>query len=202
MEAPGFRGLDANIYESGFPIPPAAPPPPAAVRDDPKLVSNPWRDRIRIDRRARKYWEAPDGGAQSLGPMMAETLRGLRATPLLRLALDRLEEAGMLAPDARNRIETKLGGLLSTPPLSDWYAEGQSCRLGMKFLFGQENPLTIDRVVMNPGGMVLLSVIDSSRERPDLRGLRSCRDFLAEAENCPVEAWWLKLPEGLLERVP
>ncbi len=201
LDSPGFRGMDANIYESGFPVPPAAKPAAPEPKKPARLISTSWRDRIRIDRKARKFWEAGEDGTQSLGPLMAEVLRNLPNSAGLALSLERLLEMGMVTEATRLELENRLQTILQLPQLSVWYAEGQSYRFGMKFLFGPSDPLTVDRVMISENAYVLLIIVDTTREKADLKAITSCKKFLIEEEGRAVDAWTLKLPDGILTQV-
>jgi hypothetical protein len=197
--------MDANIYETGFPMPPVAKGLDEGVRPVQRLISSPWRDRIRIDRKARKYWEAAPDGQQSLGPWMASVLRGLGSAGELGLALERLEETGMVDAAVRKELQEKLAEILSKGPVAEWYAEGQRHRLEMKFLLGDGEALAVDRVVFKDAADVLVVIVDASREKVDYKAIRSCVAFLREANagtgGRDVEAWVLKVPDGQVEKV-
>ncbi|MBP6639506.1 MAG: UvrD-helicase domain-containing protein [Bacteroidia bacterium] len=201
LDTPDFRGMDANIYESGFPVPPAAKPPIAEPKKPARLISTAWRDRIRIDRKARKFWEAGADGTQSLGPLMAEVLRNLPNSTALTLSLDRLLETGMATEATKSELEKRLGSILQQPQIAAWYAEGQSYRFGMKFLFGPTEPLSVDRVIISENRFILLVIVDTTREKADLKAIASCKKFLIEEENREVDAWTLQLPDGVLAQV-
>jgi ATP-dependent exoDNAse (exonuclease V) beta subunit len=202
MDNPGFRGMDANIYETGFPLPPSKTSTgDMPVRPAHRLISSPWRDRIRIDRKARKYWEATEDGQQSLGPWMAEVLRKLANVEELPLALERLEEAGMVDAKTRAELNLRLLAILGRSPIAGWFAQGQRHRLEMQFLFGEGDPLAVDRVVSTDSTDILVVIVDASREKPDLKAIQSCKTFLMEQADRAIETWVLKVPDGTLEQV-
>lgn len=201
LETSDFRGLDANIYESGFPLPPTHRPTAPSAPPPVRLISTPWRSRIRIDRKARKYWEAAEDGSQSLGPLMAEVMRNLPDTTALPLMLDRLQESGLLSAPMRAELFQALETVLRRHPVSEWYAPGVNHKLGMRFLVADTEPLAVDRVLITPTAYTLVVIVDSSREKADPRALGSCKQFLLEQEGRAVHTWIMKLPEGKLEQV-
>ncbi len=202
LETDGFQGMDATIYETGFPFPPAARPADVPQGDPPRLISAPWRDRIRIDRKFRKFWEtAEDESGLQTGPLLAQVFRSLQDVGGLTLCLDRMEELGLLTAAGRVTLETLAASILVQPTLAQFYAVGQSVRQGMKFLLAQAEPLSIDRVIILPGKTILLAIIDGSREKADRKALKSCVAFLAEQESQAFEAWVLILPKGSVEQI-
>lgn len=201
MNSPGFRGMDANIYETGFPLPPKAREKAAASPTPPRLITTQWRDRIRIDRKARKYWEATPEGHQSDGPMMAEVLRNLQDSSGLGLALERLLEAGMIDQEAHERLSGDLEAFLKSSPVADWYAVGRKARTGMRFLFSEAEPLSVDRVLPGDAGHVLVFIVDESRDQFDAKAARSCVAFLEEQEGVVVEAWRVRVPSLTVTRL-
>jgi ATP-dependent exoDNAse (exonuclease V) beta subunit len=201
LDTPGFRGMDANIYETGFPIPPAPKQAVAEPKKPARLISTSWRDRIRIDRKARKFWESGEDGQQSIGPLMTEVMRNLHNSNALELSLERLVESGLATAATKKELEKRLGALLAQPQVAAWYAEGQSYRFGMKFLFGPTEPLGVDRVVLSEGQFTLVIIVDTTREKADLKAIASCKKFLSEEEGHAVDAWLMKLPAGELVQV-
>lgn len=202
LEAEGFQAMDSTLYETGFPFPPAARTADVQQVAVPRLISTPWRDRIRIDRKFRKFWETGEGEqALQAGPLLAQVFRSLHDSSGLALALDRLEEMGLVQAHGRAALETKANAILREPTLAAFFAVGQVVRLGMKFLLGQDEALAVDRVVVTETTTKLLVIIDSSREKADRKAIGSCVAFLAEQEAQSVEAWMLSLPAGKVERV-
>jgi hypothetical protein len=52
-----------------------------------------------------------------------------------------------------------------------------------------------------PFAYVLLIIVDTTREKADLKAITSCKKFLIEEEGRAVDAWTLKLPDGILTQV-
>ena len=71
----------------------------------------------------------------------------------------------------------------------------------MKFLFGPTEHLSVDRVVISEGQFTLLIIVDTTREKADLKAIASCKKFLSEEEGHVVDAWLMKLPAGELVQV-
>jgi ATP-dependent exoDNAse (exonuclease V) beta subunit len=202
LETEGFQGMDSTIYETGFPFPPASHTADGPQSPAPRLISAPWRDRIRIDRKFRKFWEtSEDENGLQTGPILAQVFRTITDADGLGLVLDRMEETGLLPATQRNEIALTASEILARPELKEAYTPGMKVRLGMKFLLEGAEPLTIDRVILLPHKTILLTILDSSREKVDRKALQSCLQFLQEEEKITIETIVLKLSEGNVEKM-
>ena len=199
LDSPGFQAMDPAIYESGFATPPDSKPESPTPSHIPHLISASWRNRIRIDRKFRKYWEGETDGVNGLAPLMTTLFRGLANTDELSIGLQNLDEAGLANDLALFELKQFAEELLQTSPMSEWYEPAQPYRQNMKFLFGQDEPLEVHRVVLFAEKTVLLILLDATRETPDLKAIKSCVKFLEAQEEKTTEAWVLSFPEGSLE---
>ena len=198
LDTPSFQGMDTEIYETGFAIPSNKTTEPNRAHKPPHLISAPWRHRIRIDRKFRKYWEGETEGPNGLAPLMSTLFRNLSDSSQLEAGLRKIDEDGLANDLAILELRELAQNLLSDPQIADWFSADQTYRQNMKFLFGQAEPLVIDRIVMRENHNILILILDETREKIDQKGLKSCLEFLQETENQTAEAWILKFPKAEL----
>lgn len=203
LETDGFEGLDDLHYETGFPLPPSSESSEAesAVAGD--FLSEPWRDRIRIDRRYRKFWEGnpSDGkGEISDGTVMAEVLRRMTESDELLLLMNDLQEEGLIDEKRRWGLEDRIDGLLQRDPLKKWYSDSKNVKRGASILSPSGNQYTPDRLMVEGKTATLIDFLDKDRGI-QLEDSTAYRSALLEMGYKEVKAFACYLPIGNVEEL-
>lgn len=202
LEDDDFRGLDEELYETGFPLPPQTHSEAASSVVAGEFLSLEWRDRIRIERKFRKYWE---GGEQkeaqgiSDGTLLAEALRQMEDADEHSFIFGRLQEEGLLDEAKKDALEKALDALLSRPPLKAWFADSSKLKRGKEILDPQGEVFGPDRVMIDGDELSIVQFLDRGREKPPLKQLRSYVRSLEAMGHADVRVFACYLPDGKTE---
>ncbi|MEM6273363.1 MAG: UvrD-helicase domain-containing protein [Bacteroidota bacterium] len=205
LEEPGFDRADEDVYESGFPIPPGEQSTGEGALQAPEFISERWRDRIRIERNFKKYWESGEGqirGDISEATVMGEVLRNLSESENLPLFITEFQENGLIDEAQKDRIEEHLDRMLMEPPLRDWFDERYVTKKKAEVLSPSGKIYAADRVVLDgKEKATLINFVDSERGKPDREGLKHYRATLLDLGWETVDAYLFFLPEGNVEKI-
>lgn len=200
-----FARADGATYETGMPAAPGPRKPLGHAVAAERFISNPWRKRIRIERKFRKYWESPEGASDSAisdGTLMAEILRNLDSSEVLNLQIDRLVEDGILDEGRKDRLEEWIEGILERAEIAPWFSEDNKARRGVEILGPKGRLEGPDRLVIEGNHAVLVDFVDSSK--PQQADRSKLHTYAANLANMGVRAqhiYLLWLPEGRIEQL-
>ena len=201
-----FARGDGETYETGIPAAPGPRKPAPSTRIAEDFLSHPWRNRIRIERKYRKYWESAEDesstGEITDGTLMAEVLRQLESAEVLNLQTDRLVEEGILDEARKQRLEETLDQLLDHSPLKEWFAEGRSSRRGVEILGPGGRLAGPDRLLIDGKSAVLIDFVDRDRPRQADKDklLKFATGLMAMGITQP-KCYWVWLPDGKVEEI-
>lgn len=204
MEEDDFKGLDDELYETGFPLPPQAHAEASASFEAREFLSLEWRDRIRIDRRYRKYWEGgneQEKSGFSDGTLMAEALRRMSESEELPLLLNDLQEEGLIDEQRRWALEEKLEKVLVRPPLKAWFSDPRRVRRATEILTPGGETFGPDRLMMQDGEATVVQFLDRGREKPPTKQLKAYAKALKEMGHASIRTFACYLPDGKVETV-
>lgn len=202
LEDDDFAGLDDELYETGLPLPPQEQRSAGNSVVAEELLSGPWRDRIRIDRKFRKYWDSGEAGESQRhrdipdGTIMAETLRRMGESEELALLLNDLQEEGLIEEKRRWDIEEKMDRLLQRPPLKAWFQNTRFLRRSAEILSPQGESLAPDRLMVRDEIATFVDFHDLEREKPDRKKMRAYAKMLTAMGYSDVRGFICSLPGG------
>ena len=113
MDDARFQGLDSMMYESGLPIPPEGASEESNSVKAEEFISEPWRKRIRIDRKFRKYWSdegrkeneaGEEGFGIAMGTLLKDLFGRMKDVEEMGMALNAMEEAGLVDAAAAEEV--------------------------------------------------------------------------------------------------
>lgn len=201
----GFDQVDEELYETGFPIPPIHKADEGGAREAEEFISLPWRNRIRIERNFKKYWESAEGESRtdiSTAMVMCEVLRKLQETELLNLTITEFEEDGLIDSAQVIVMEEHLDQMLMNPPLCDWFDDQYQIKRNAEVMSTDGKIYKADRVVLDgKKKATLVNFVDSERGKPDREGLVRYAETLNELGWEEVEAYLFYLPEARVDPI-
>lgn len=204
MEDEEFQGMDNHMYETGFAVPPNSAPNAegSAVAED--FISESWRQRIRIERRFRKYWESAQDETQAEiedATIMYEALKRMTEAEELLLLMNDLQEEGLVDEQRKWKIEEQLEALLQTEPLKSWYQDGIQVRRATEILDPRGEVYAPDRVILEGEHAIVIEFVDGTRKQTQARQLKRYAATLMELGLSMVDIYYYHLPEGRAEQL-
>jgi ATP-dependent exoDNAse (exonuclease V) beta subunit len=201
-----FARGDGETYETGIPAAPGPRKAAPAAHVATDFLSHPWRNRIRIERKYRKYWESAEEEASTGeitdGTLMAEVLRQLESAEVLNLQTDRLVEDGILDEARKQGLEDALEAILDQEPIRGWFRDGTQARLGVEILGPGGRLAGPDRLLIDGKAAVLIDFVDRERPRQaDKDKLLKYAAVLATMGVTQPKCFWVWLPEGKVEEI-
>ncbi|MEM7039664.1 MAG: hypothetical protein AAF570_22005, partial [Bacteroidota bacterium] len=205
LEDPDFEGADDHLYESGIPMPPAEAQPAEGSIKASEFLSERWRERIRIERKFRKFWasgtaESPRADIED-STLMYEALKRMTDPEELPLMMNDLQEEGLVDEQRKYELEERLEAMLQTAPLSDWYGENLEVRRAAEIFTPTGKVYAPDRVITKGEKAILVDFEDGGRKVSDPKQLRQYAKSLRALGYGEVEIWVYRLPEGSGEKV-
>lgn len=206
LEDDEFAGLDNEMYETGFPLPPQSESEAGLTKQAEELLSGPWRERIRIDRRFRKYWGSDEEQQQKhkdipRGTIMAEALRRMGEAEEVLLLLNDLQEEGLVEEKRRWKIEEELEKLLQKPPLKAWFKDARQVRRAAEIIAPSGESIAPDRLMIKDQVATFVDFVDEEREKADKKKLRAYRKLIGQMGFAESRGFVCFLPSGRVEVV-
>jgi|GEM_PF-1014310 len=203
MEEPGFDEAGNLSYETGIPEPPREVPTPSDAVAATELLSESWRDRIRIERRFRKYWEGNGGPKATLpeGTLMADALRRLLETDELPLVLNRMQEEGLVIEPQKTELSHRIDALMQLAPFDVWFAQGASVRRSREVILPTGEAYRPDRLLLEDKAATAINFVDAEKESADASDLEAYLEALTEMGFGPIKGYIVYLPMGNVELV-
>lgn len=205
MEEPGFDESGNLFYETGIPGAPRREEEASYAVSAEEFLSERWRDRIRIERRFRKFWEGgPTGGrGQNLqvGTLMAEVLRRLTEDDEVPLILNSMQEEGLITEEHKTSLGNKIDRLMEKEPFKRWFEEGQSVRRNREVISPTGGSYRPDRLIIDGKMATVINFVDAERTATDAEAMASYVETLKGMGYGPVYAWVAYMPTGSTEMI-
>jgi len=199
----GYIPPDGKTFELGM----ATPPPPRKLKHDSnvmeELISEPWRERIRIERKVKRYWEGQNQSSNpnmSLGTLMREALCRLVDSNGQEEALNYLLESGLMANEQATEVATKLTEILSKTPMKEWFAPGTRQSIPLEIASPKGMVAAPDKLILKGKSAKALYFFDE--DRPSMLESKNWKDYadgLKQMGFAETESWVIGLPSGHAE---
>ncbi len=204
MEEPGFDEGGNKIYETGIPEPPRRKEDASFAISASEFLSESWRDRIRIERRFRKFWESGSGGkAKNIqtGTLMAEVLRRLTEDDEVPLVLNALQEEGLVTETHKGTLGKLIDALMEKEPFKEWFAQGRPLRHNREVMTPSGGTYCPDRLILDDKKATVINFVDADRGTTDREAMEAYVETLKDMGYGPVQAYVAYLPLGNAELV-
>lgn len=204
MEEPGFDEAGNLYYETGIPKPPRREEEKSHAVSAEDFLSETWRDRIRIERRFRKFWEGGStGGPQHIqtGTLMAEVLRRLTEDDEVPLILNAMQEEGLVTEAHKTSLGEQIDQLMERAPFKEWFAQGQPVRRNREVISPNGSSYRPDRLILDKKEATVINFIDIERDQLDREAMEQYVGILSGMGYGPVNAYVVYLPLGKEELI-
>lgn len=203
MEEPGFDEAGNLSYETGIPEPPREVHKPSDAVAATELLSESWRERIRIERRFRKYWEGSGGPQATLsdGTLMADAMGRMLEADELPLVLNRMQEEGLVIEPQKTDLSNRIDALLKLPFFEVWFAQEASVRRSREIIMPSGEAYRPDRLILDDKVATAINFIDAGKDQADATDLEFYIDALIGMGYGPAKGYLVYLPMGNVELV-
>ncbi len=204
MEEPGFDEAGNLIYETGIPGPPRRDEDISIPILAEEFISESWRERIRINRRFRKFWGSDSSTKRkniTTGTLMAEVLRRLTKENEVPLILNSIQEEGLIDETHKSTLRKLIDGLMKETPFKEWFAQETSIRHNREIILPNGGAYRPDRLILNDKDATVINFVDVDISPTSLESMGSYAKALESMGYGPVRAFVVFLPGGNMQLV-